>query len=453
MTPLRLGVTGPLTLFAALLSGAALLPGMAMAQDDSDLAPQAQLSVSQQLSLDNGDLIGRIPLDLSLRTGTRSEVFGLTASVPLRLGDPEDDNNFGIGDRRAELFYRRFARQSSVEVQGRYVEADLDRLIFFDELVDDIVTLDGGRRADTGLRAGYAFGTQSKLGGEFSLGYLDRRYIDTTDPSLTDSQTVDGAATIFLEPTPLIRARILGSALETESEGTGTDTRRHRAGVGASMQVNRRVNLDLELAQSYIRREDGDTGLVEESDGLSWSGTATYLRPLGDYTLTVSSDPGTEGRRDRLRFGHSLERPTYTLSLAAGVTRLDGGDVDPTLQIAYSGELSRVSRAQLSLQRDAISDLDGNEAINTSLRGSYNRQLDEQSSVGISLFFRESEVQRGDRQDARSAAVDISYSRTLNRNISVSAGVNVVRSREGDGLRENDERVYVGLGRSFNFLR
>ena len=116
MTPLRRGMTGSLMLSAALLTGATLLPGMAMAQDDSDLVPQAQLSVSQQLLLDNGDLIGRIPLDLSLRTGTRSEVFGMTASVTLRLGDPDDEDDFGIGDRQAALFYRRFARQSSIEL-------------------------------------------------------------------------------------------------------------------------------------------------------------------------------------------------------------------------------------------------------------------------------------------------------------------------------------------------
>lgn len=450
MTFARPAMPAPRRLVAALLLGAACLPRPAVAQDE-DLAPRARLTVTQQLSVDDGHLVGITPLDLSLQTGTRSQILSFGASAPLRQGDPDDDNFLGTGDRQAQLLYRRFVRNASIEVQGRYVDADLERLIFFDDIVDDIVTLDGGRRADTSLRAGYAFGSQSKLGGEFNLGYLDRRYRDTSDPDLTDSSTVEGSATIFLEPTPLIRARILASGRETDSDG-GTDTRSHRLGAGASMQVNRQVNLDVELAQSRIRREDQQDGTVEESDGLSLRSTLTYLRPNGDITLSLSSDPGTEGRRDRVRIGRSLERPGYEVSIAAGLTRLDDGDPDPVFQLTYASELSRLSSLQASLQREAISDLDGNEAINTSLRSSFSRQLTEQSSVGISLFYRESEVQRGDRQDARSAALDINYSRAIGRDFSVVAGLSITRSRKSDGLRDDEERIYVGLSRSFDFL-
>ncbi|WP_265501112.1 hypothetical protein [Paracoccus beibuensis] len=439
-------------LAAALLLGAACLPRAAAAQDE-DLAPRARLTVTQQLSIDDGNLIGVTPLDLSLQTGTRSQILSFSASAPLRQGDPEDDNFLGVGDRQARLLYRRFVRNSSIEVQGRYVDADLERLIFFDDIIDDIVTLDGGRRADSSLRGGYAFGSQSKLGGEFNLGYLDRTYKDTSDPDLTDSNTVEGSGTIYLEPTPLIRARILASGLETDSDG-GTDTRSHRFGAGASMQVNRLVNLDVELAQAHTRREDQQDGSVEESDGLSVRSSLTYLRPDGEVTLSLSSDPGTKGRRDRVRIGRSFERPGYELAIGAGLTRLDEGDPDPTFQLTYSTQPSRLSSLSASLQREAISDLDGNEAINTSLRSSYSRQLSEQSSIGISLFYRQSEVQRGDKEDARSTALDINYSHAIGRDFSVVAGLNVTRSRESGGLRDDDdeERIYVGLSRSFDFM-
>lgn len=452
MTPIRRMIMAPRIGSAALLLGAAFMPGLALAQDQDDFAPQARLTVTQQLAVDNGNVIGITPLDIALRTGTRSQNLSFGASVPLRQGDPDDDNFLGVGDRQAQVEYRRFVRNSSIEVQGRYVEADLDRLIFFDDIIDDIVTLDGGRRADTGLRAGYAFGTQARLGGEFSLGYLDRRYSGTSDPTLADSVTVDGAATIFLEPTPLIRARILASALETDSEEGGTDTRRHRVGAGASLQVNRQVNMDVELAQTRIRREDQADGTIERSDGLSFRTGVTYLRPDGDVTLSFTTDPGTEGRRERLRLGRSFERPGYDFAVSAGVTRLDEGDLDPVFGITYRTDPTRASQIQLGLQREAVSDLDGNEAINTNLTANYSQQLSAQSSVGISLFHRESDVQRGDRQNARSSAVSISYNQVIGRDFSAVAGINIVRSRDNGGIRDDEERIFVGLGRSFNFL-
>lgn len=439
-------------LAATLLIGTAVLPATVMAQDDADLAPLATLSVSQQLAVEDGYLTALTPLELQLRTGTRSQVLSFEASAPLRLNDPDDDGDFGVGDRQARLLYRRFVRNSSFEVQGRYLEADLDRLIFFDETLDDIVTLDNGRRADGSLRVGYAFGSQSKLGGEFSLGYLDRRYIDTSDSDLNDSSTVDGSATIFLEPTPLIRARVFASGRITDSEGDGTDTRSHRLGTGASMQVSKLVNLDLELAEARTWREEKDTGTIEESRGLSFAGSLTYLQPDGEYRLTLSSTPGTEGRRERLSFGRSFERPGYDLTLRGGLTRLEDNDPDPTFEIGYSSSLSRLSSIELALSQEAVTDLDGDEALNTSLSGSYSRQLNESSSIGVSLRYRNSEVRSGDAQDAHSTALDIRYSHLITEDLSLSAGVNVVRAREDDGERDDSERIYLGIGRSFNFL-
>lgn len=441
----------PVGAAAALLLGAALLPVQAFAQSDQELAPRARLTVSQQIAQDDGDVIGITPIDLSLQTGTRSQSLTFDLSAPLRQGDPDDDGFFGLGDRQARLAYRRFVRNASFETQLRYREADLDRLIFFDDDLDNIVTLDRGRRADSSIRTGYAFGSQAKLGGEFDVGYSRRDYSGTTDTSLNDSETIDANARIYLELTPLIRARILGSALETDSDG-GTDTRRRRVGVGASMQINRLVNLDAEIAQSRIRREDSVDGTVEKTEGASVRGSLTYLRNDGEYVLSAASDPGTEGRRDRVQLGRNFERPDYDLSLSGGFTRLEGGDFDPTVRVSYQRNLDRLSRLQASLQRDAVSDIEGNEAINTSLSTRYDRQLTERSSIGLALFYRESEVQRGDREDARRAALDVSYSHGIVGDISVVAGVNLTRARQSGGTRDDSERIYLGLSRSFDFL-
>lgn len=436
---------------AVLSIGAALFPAKAAAQSDDDLGPRARLSVGQQVALDDGNVIGITPIDLSLQSGTRGQALNFSLSAPLRQGDPADDEFIGLGDVQTRLLYRRFVRSASFETELSYRESDLDRLVFFDDLDNSLVTLDGGRRADSNARMGYVFGSQAKLGGEIALAYGRRDYRGTSDPSLVDAETLQGDARLFLEPTPMIRARILASGLRTDSNG-GTDTRSHRAGIGASMQVDKVTNLDLELAQSDIRREDTVTGDIERSDGISVRASVTRTRPDGDYTLSMSSDPGTSGRREAVSLGRSFERPGYELSLSLGLSRLEDNDLDPVFQVNYARNLDAGSQLQASLRRQSVTDIDGNEAINTDLSSSYSRQVTRLSSVGVSLFYRESNVLAGDRQDARRAALDIRYSHLITSDFSVVAGLNMTRARDASGTRDDNERVYLGLSRSFDFL-
>lgn len=420
-----------------------------LAQDRDPAAPEARLSLGTQLSLEDGDLIGILPLDLSLRTGSRSQTFQFTLSAPFRLNDPEENHDFALGDPQAKLLYRRNARNSAIETEFGYRENDLDREILFDDISNELVTLDGGRVAQTNARATYVFGSQSKLGGEFGISWLTRDYTDTTDPDLSDSKTRSGNITFYLEPTPLIRARIIGSASRTDSDD-GDDYRTERYGVGASMQADKLTNLDVELAEEHIRRiEDGE---LEETKGPSFRLGVTRSRPLGDWSLNYGSEPGTSGRRDNFNIGRSLDLPRFKLAGQVGVTHFQG-NYDPIFQISYNQELSRVARIQASLRRAGSTDDDGDEALNTDISAGYNHQLSEVSSLGANVRYRESEVQSGDGEDARTMFVGVDYSRALPNDFSLVAGANVIRSKDSSGERDDDERVYLGVNRSFNFLR
>lgn len=445
MAPMRrrAGATG---LAAGL---AVLLPLAAMGQDDDSLAPEARLTVGQQIAVEDGTLIGITPLDLSLRTGTRVQTLQFSLSAPFRFNDPDDDGSFALGDPVTRLLYRRGARNSAIEAELGYRENDLDREILFDDLTNEFLVVDDGRVAQTDARLTYVFGTQAPLGGEVGLFWLRRDYSGTTDPDLQDGETRRANVALYLEPTPLIRARILGSASRTE-EDDGSESRQDRFGVGAAMQVDKVTNLDIEVAQTDILRDQEDG--TESADGPSVRVGLTRSRPLGDWTLSFGSDPGTAGRRDNLTVGRSLDLRRFDLSGQIGVTRFDG-NYDPVFQIAYRQEVSRVFSLQASLRRAGVTDNDGDEALNTDISASLSRQLSDVSVVSASLRLRESEVQSGDSEDARSVSFGLDYSRALPAEFALVAGASVIRSKDGDGTREDEERVYLGVNRSFNFRR
>mgnify|MGYP000918254927 FL=1 len=113
-------------------TAAAVLPLAASAQQDTELAPRATLTIGQQIALDNGDLIGIMPLDLEFRSGTRAQNLQFSMSLPIQQGDPDEDDFFSLGDAQARLLYRRGAKNSAFETEFSYRQSDLDRDILFD---------------------------------------------------------------------------------------------------------------------------------------------------------------------------------------------------------------------------------------------------------------------------------------------------------------------------------
>lgn len=441
----RIGFRG---LVAGLAGLAVLLPVAGWAQDADPAAPEARLTIGQQIALEDGDLIGITPLDVVLRTGTRVQTLEFTLSAPFRLNDPDEDGTFALGDTRAALLFRRGARNSAIEAQLGYRENDLDREILFDDLGNEFVTVDGGRVAQTNARLTYVFGREAKLGGEFGLSWVRRDYSGTTDPDLDDSETRSGNIALYLEPTPLIRGRILAQTSRTD--GDDSRSRSDRYGVGASLQVDKLTNLDVELARTTIRRDERDDGR-ERAEGPSLRLGLTRARPLGDWSLSFASDPGTSGRRENFNIGRTLELRGYTLSGQIGATHFQG-NYDPIFQIAYSQDITRTSEFQASLRRAAVTDSDGDEALNTDLSAGYSRQISDVSAINTNIRYRRSDVQSGDREDAQSVSFGLNYSRALPNDFSFVAGANVIRSKDSNGARDDEERIYVGVNRSFSFL-
>lgn len=143
---------------------------------------------------------------------------------------------------------------------------------------------------------------------------------------------------------------------------------------------------------------------------------------------------------------------SFDLSGQIGATHFRG-NYDPIFQVAYRRKVSRASEIQAALAREAVTDDDGDEALNTDLQASYSRQLSDVSSLAANVRYRESQVQSGDNEDARSASFGLDYSRALPNDFALVAGASVIRGKDSDGTRDDEERVYLGVNRSFDFGR
>lgn len=446
-------ITGSATLFL----GVALIPlgSWAQSEEQSENEPPAtrgELTFGQQIASDNGETVGITPIDLTYKTGTRSQTLDLDLSLPFWEGQEGSNAFFDLREPQGVLHYRRFTKNESFEARLSYRKTDLDREIFFDEIGDEIVSQDDGSVANRDYLIGYAFGSQAKLGGEFTLGYRQRNYSGTIDPDLYDLDTIDADGVIYLEPTPMIRARVLTSVTQTDSNGEGTDTDNLRFGAGAAMQIDKLTNLDAELAWSDIQRDDLRNRTEERAKGLSLRLKAERARPNGAWNMSFASDPGTEGRRERLTLGRKLQMRNYDLSASVGTTRFDD-NYDPVFEVGYNRKVKEISEFRTALSQEAVTDNDGDEALNTNLSASYRRSLSKVSSIGGNVRYRASIVQTGDRDDAESVAFDVNYNHMLANNLSLVAGANVVKSSSDGGEDETDDkRIYLGINRSFDFL-
>lgn len=437
---------------AAVLGCAGIvLPGPALhAQDVDPLATQARLSIGQQIAVDNGSLMGITPIDLMFRTGTRSQIFEFSTSMPVTENDPDFDKTFRLSQPNARLHYRRFVRDSSVSTTLSYSESDLDRESYYDDITGDLISLQGGKVVNSSAGLNYTFGSQSKLGAEFGLGYSRRDYVDTVDPGLYDSETQNASLRFYFEPIPTLRARVFASYNQVDSDG-GTDSRMTRFGTGASMQLDKLTNLDAELRHDSIRRDYTDARGREDTSGPALSLGLTRARPTGDLSLNLSSAPQTGGRTNRLSLGRSFEMPAYNLSAEAGLVHFEG-EIDATYQLAFNQDFRDRSAFSTSLSRETFFNNDGEKRNTISLSANYSRSLTDLSRISGAVRYRETDRSGGSGGNEDSLSFNIDYSHSLGSDISMVAGYRRTITNDSDDDDEDDDRLYLGLTRNFTWL-
>ena len=428
---------------AGALCAACALPAAAQQQP----APGGEFNIGAQLNWEDDEFSLGLPINMQLIRATRSQQLRFSAALPIRI-HPGGEDVIDLPSAQAGFVWRRESRQTALDFQANYLRTELDQLRFDDST--DFVVLDEGQRQDTDLRLGVEFGRASRFGGEFSVGLSQRDYRDTTERSLVDNKGRNADLNLRAQVSPLIEARAGLSVLEIDSDPGGTDTTEHRATVSAGLIIDKVTTADIALGYSRIERDRflfGDDSV----EGVTASFTLSRARPDGQWTLDYVTDPATAGRRHTIEIGRTILRQSGELSFGFGATKREGGSIDPVFRLSASQQLNSTAAVNVNLQRQAVTDDDGDEAINTDFQASYVQQVGEATEFRTGILYRETDYRSGPSPDASRYGLDLLVSHAVTSKWTLTAGYEGTRSRNDAGERSDDDRIFIGLGTTYQW--
>ena len=444
------------------LAALALLCSVGVVVQAQDVPPGfiARFDVTQRLEYSDNpdfdvdgdsDLFGRTVLGFGLESVTAVQRFTLNLGTELEEGR-DGKSTIDATNSSFRLGYQRNTRNALFGADLRYSESDNNSDVSDEDFDQDgnVINQDNGTRKSYGFTLRGAVGQEAPIGASFDWRYNEITYDDADGSDFTDSTLNDFSGQVDFRITPRITTNLTGIYRDFDPQGDGVARETTGLGAGADLILSPVWNASLGLRYDRIERSGDETGTDE---GVSIDTRLTRVVPNGDWALNFSSDveANDNGRRSFLSVSRDMELPRGALSLDLGVT--GAGDVigtNPLIQADYTHAMP-TSQLSFGLSQRVVVDDDNNEQINSSLRASYNQQINSLSSFGLSFsFFNRNELQE-DGNDGQRFDLSLSYRYDLTRDWGLVGGVSHAFATEDDEEDRTQNTIFVGLQRSFNW--
>ena len=429
------------------LTTAALLaaPGVGAAQEAEGLL--AGFTLGAGVQYDDEEWRARSDLGFTLSSTTRIQSIGLALRGALEFPDAEDE--IALVDPSVTLTYSRLGKNAELEAEAAYQRSDIGTLVPDEIPTSDELLLDTGTRTTTTAGARLAFGTQAPLGGEVGLDWKRVNYSDLADTAtLEDYETRGADAMLRFSINPQIDLRLLGDYEETTEQDTDDARRIWSAGVGADLDINKRLRATVDLKYTEIEERSGGTTNTESGPEV----TVGLVRqmPNGTLSFELASVVTDTGTRSTARVEREQELRLGELTWSAGVTRGSEGDVDALYGLEYArpgkrGELS------LSLQRAIRADAFGEESLVDQFQVGYRRKLSEQARLDTGLTYRNTDYFSAGTESVEQFDFGVSYRHQLTRDADVVARFTHSVTRRDSRDDDSENTFYLGLQRSFSW--
>ncbi|MFO8126420.1 hypothetical protein [Yoonia sp.] len=428
-------------LIAGLVSFVAM--GTAQAQD---AGAQVGLSLTPGLSYEDEDSRARLGFGATFDSNTRRQQFSAGFDGAFESG--YDDITDSLRAPRLTLSYGIESRATAVNASLSYRRDKISALVVDDDLSSDLLVIGTGQRADLDTRASLTFGRDAPFGGTFDLGYRERSYLDTVDPTLLDENTASAGLSLRFVIDRRLTATLSAQGSETDVDAPGTDLQRVSANAGLNMAVNAALTASLILGRTRIT----ETGLLgtDTTEGGSATLSATQDMPDGAVSGRISSDVTTAGRLTTLRIDRSLDLPRGTLNFGAGLGQLDSDDLQTLARMSWSDESPRAQYG-VTVDRALAVDRDGDSAINSQISLSWQQELDQISSFGAGLSLRDTDRLDPGRADSRQTNLSLTYRRDLTQDWGLRTSYTHRWSSETGAADTDDYTVFLGFERGFQW--
>jgi hypothetical protein len=440
----------------------------AVAQDRAaDVPPKLVFDVSTTLSADDNRSLSQTDPDPGLRfdtrlgftfdTRTRLQQLQFSGSTILRLSsgdEADDDTASGVQEPRFNLAYSRDTGNARLGVTASYArtEASLtDTLLLPDGTPSDDVA-DDGFVTDSALGVSLQTGVNDPIGFLFSADASERDYTDTTDPDVYDSRRLSLGFTtrLVLSPRTLVSLN-LGYRESEDDNDTGTERTDRSVSVAVDQSLSEVLTLLAEVGYSRNTRDEtqGLTPVSEESDGLFGTVRLNLERPNGTASVSFTSARDSEGPRNTLSFGRSLELPRGgELEAELGVTARPGGDPELVGSLRYAEPLP-TGEISVSFDRSVSLDADDDDVASTRLGLAYTHDITELSRFNLSAdYSRSSDAGLGEAETTTRRTLRAAYERDLTADWKLETGYQY-RDLEDDGGDATSNSVFLTIGRKF----
>jgi len=449
----RLGVSALASLFSV---------GVAVRAQDIPPGILATFDVAQRLEYSDNpgfdedgeaDLYGRTLLDFNLNSVTKVEAFDLTLGTEIEEFQDDNDGDFNFTNSLFLLSYDRNTRNALAGVNLRYEAADADEDFSDDDFDQDgnIITQDDGTRTSYGFNLRSEVGREAPIGASFNWTYNEIRFTDTDDPDLNDSTLNDFSGQVDFDITPKVTTSLTGRYNEFNTESpTGTDRETTGLGTATNLLISRILTANAGLSYDRVERT-GDTNRTDE--GISGNFGLTRELPNGTVGFNYASNvfANDDGRRSFLDVERDMELPRGALAFSLGVTGADAVGTDPLASVDFRHDLPD-GQITLGYRQSVVVDDDDNEDINTSLRASYDQQINSVSSYGVNVSIFDRTAIEGDGDDAQRLDLSLNYRYDLTRDWGLVSGISYAYSTEDDDEDRRRTTVFIGLQRSFSWI-
>lgn len=455
----------------AALAGALCLPILpALAQEGGGVLYSFGVSetvrVGNNLALDTPAQGTSTIADTNLTFGILSEREDQTLDLDMGLSltientpDTGSSTEFGVQNPFIALSYGREAPNAAFGLNLDYRESEIDQLSLSDFINDDGVLdipedFDGlfgsGTRSAYGADVTLELGVDAPLGFNLEAGVSGINYSGSVDPDLFDYDRTNLGAEAVLEFSPVLSGTV-GLDYSTYDAANPEQTYRTTTDgtVGIDYALSPRADLSARVGVTQIETEEFGASTVDVTNPI-WSFGLDYDMPNGVLTadLDLSSDDDGAERRN-LVVGRSMDLPDGELFYSLGLTDPESGDIEPIGSLSWQRALPAGS-LEISLNRAVRNSNTDETQLFTSFAAEYDHRINTISSVGLNLFYGQTDSTTGTPGTTQSE-ISATYNHALTDEWDLVTGVSYQTRDEDTVGSASSPSVFLTIGRRFDF--
>jgi hypothetical protein len=385
---------------------------------------------------------------------TSVENFRLGTGFRLETGDYADtpDDGGGLTSPFAELVYGRVGRDSALSFAARYRETDVG---LSDDVIDgqDLI-FDSGTRQETSVNLGLDLGRSAPISFTGGLTYIDRRYVDTTNPDLDDGTFARARAGLSFRLNPNTSLDVSTEYFERDEDDDVNTfetnvlyafglTHQTRGGLTASVSGGFQTS---EVTQDVNGSRETR---VEEEPVVRFN--LSQQRPNGAISAGFVQRVTDTGLQADLFVGRSLSSPRGAFDASIGVGYAENADTYSGIgSVRWTRSLPQ-GRFEISFdQRLETDDID-DDVLRSTAGVLFTQDLTRLSSLTLDIDVSAQEAVDADGTDAQRLRASLVYSYRLTDDWSLNTGYRHQTSRESDESSPTiRNEVFANIGRSFN---